>query len=1112
MTATNNNRIIRVFVSSTFSDMNNERNYLMANVFPQLKEIARRRNVTFVELDLRWGIPDEDTRNGKVLQTCLDAIRDSKPFFIGIVGNRVGWCPTMEEIKKNHVLLEQYPEIIEDIKAGASVTEMEMQNAVLRNKEKMHAYFYFRNHSEPLEDKIKQLRESILKSGYPVSEYTLPEEFGEMVKQHFCKLLDELYPETSISSSLYEHNSQLETIHRLSFGYVDYNNVGELVLSYEAEHFSTMYWALVGEMGIGKSSLLAYWTEKNLNRFCIIPCFIGSTHLDSSLSAIKDYLCKEINRLFDSKNSENKTFEESLKLIPQEKRIVFVIDGIENLNLKEAEIYTFLSSFTRYSQSCKVIFSLENKTKIGEQLHKLKAKNYEPKSLTEDRLEDLGYRYLSVFKKERFANRLQKVFSSRICETPLLFKTILNELIAIGTNDTINKLIDEYTSADSAEELYDKILARFEKSYGKELVSNCFELMINSPSGLTEAEMTEIITPKPIEWSQFYYASAPFITTRNGCLDIDNPYLRTAIEKRYLEKKYWAQTTLISYFEKQLNNELELVSDGEEAWKSRALELLKTNLLSDESTITDYVEQVVNYPNLLGRINRYVSLLAKLSYCTSNYNKLLELLSSPLCYLSLDICDEQTLNNYILSIKTQTSGVGLLSLLDKKKYPLRLADLIYPDICVRAGQKIENILHDPENAIIAYENAIDYWDKRGDSITSDLYVIATYNFLFPLYSSLQEYDKVDSLYETVKERFFSKKGWAPEYKAGIVTNYIKSLEDRGQFDAVDNEYEMALSYISELTIDDLRDDLRAQTLHRRGNMYIERAITESLSEDAYNKLIEQANNCLCESMDLYKKMDEMNPYKYHNKYLEVRYDIANLHHDLGNIEMALSIYESIYAESDKATVSKDYEDFYTEDEIILHTMYSLSFMYTDMGKYEKSEELLNKVLKVREVQMSENELLFADEMAKCLYEKARLYGRMGENIRLVESLYNKAIKCYSLLSGKLAEIAKIYSSMAFAFQRIKMYKEAVGYYTKSRETWQTYAEKGLEINEARLAEIFFQEAQCALACNDREHFGECMVKCYDMYEKLSQINSVYSKDLNRVADYMQELLIINGLI
>lgn len=1112
MTPTKNNRIIRVFVSSTFSDMDNERNYLMTKVFPQLKEIARRRNVTFVELDLRWGIPDEDTRNGKVLQTCLDAIRDSKPFFIGIVGNRVGWCPKMVEIKNNPALLEQYPDIVDDIKSGYSVTEIEMQNAVLRNKEKMHAYFYFRNHREPLEGKIKQLRKTILNSGYPVSEYTIPEEFGEMVKQHFCDLLDELYPDTSISLSLYEKNSQLEIIHGLSSGFIDYNHMGDLVLSHEANDFSTKYWALVGEMGIGKSSLLAFWTEKNLNKYCIIPCFIGSQHLDSSLSTIKEYLRKEINNSFGSPNADNKTFEESLKQIPQNKRIVFVIDGIENINLNEEEIYTFLSAFTRYSQSCKVMFSLENKTMIGKQLHNLKARYYEMKSLTEDRLEDLGYRYLSIFKKERFVNRLQRIITSPICSNPLIFKTILNELIAIGTNETINKLIDDYASANSAEELYDKILTRFEKSYGKELVSNSFELIVNSPAGVTEVELTEILSPRMIEWSQFYYASAPFFSIINGSLHIDNPYLRTAIEKRYLEKKYWAQKTLITYFEDKLKNELELVSDGEEAWRNRAFELLKTMLIRDESTITEYVEQVTNHPYLLGRINRYVSLLAKLLYNIGNYDILSGLITSPLCYLSLSISDEQSLISYIQQIKLQTDGVKLKSLLDLQKYPLKIADLIYPEICMKVGMQLEELLHDTSTAILAYESAINYCDKRGELFISDLYVIATYNYLLSLYSSLQDYNKIDSLYETIKNRFFSMNTWAPEYKVGIVGSYIRSLENRRLFSNIDNEYDFALSIISTISIDDLKDYQLAQILLQRGNMYIERAVSENLSENEYNIFIEQANNCLCESMDLLKKLVEFNPYKYHYSYLTIRHSIANLHHKLGNNEMALYIFESIYTEFESEFGNKDYEDFHTEDEIVLHTMYSLSYMYNDLGKYKQSEELLKKVLKMRRIQFLENKLLFAEEMAECTYEMARLYGRMGKDIKLVETHYNKSIECYTLLPGKLPEIANAYSSMAIAFQRIKMYKDAIGYYTKSRETWQMHTENGHLINEAHLAEIYFQEAQCALACNDKEYFCECMIKSYDIYEKLSQINPVYNKGLNKVSEYMQELLKINGLI
>lgn len=33
-----------------------------------------------------------------------------------------------------------------------------------------------------------------------------------------------------------------------------------------------------------------------------------------------------------------------------------------------------------------------------------------------------------------------------------------------------------------------------------------------------------------------------------------------------------------------------------------------------------------------------------------------------------------------------------------------------------------------------------------------------------------------------------------------------------------------------------------------------------------------------------------------------------------------------------------------------------------------------------------------------------------------------------------------------------------------------HTENGYLINEAHLAEIYFQEAQCALACNDKEYF------------------------------------------
>ena len=45
------NRQIRVFISSTFRDMQDERDYLMKRTFPKLRKFAAERDVTLTELD-----------------------------------------------------------------------------------------------------------------------------------------------------------------------------------------------------------------------------------------------------------------------------------------------------------------------------------------------------------------------------------------------------------------------------------------------------------------------------------------------------------------------------------------------------------------------------------------------------------------------------------------------------------------------------------------------------------------------------------------------------------------------------------------------------------------------------------------------------------------------------------------------------------------------------------------------------------------------------------------------------------------------------------------------------------------------------------------------------
>ena len=84
-------RVIRVFVSSTFRDMQAERDELVLKIFPQLRRLCEERGVTWGEIDLRWGITEEQSQRGEVLSICLEEIRRCRPYFIGLLGERYGW-------------------------------------------------------------------------------------------------------------------------------------------------------------------------------------------------------------------------------------------------------------------------------------------------------------------------------------------------------------------------------------------------------------------------------------------------------------------------------------------------------------------------------------------------------------------------------------------------------------------------------------------------------------------------------------------------------------------------------------------------------------------------------------------------------------------------------------------------------------------------------------------------------------------------------------------------------------------------------------------------------------------------------------------------------------
>lgn len=92
------NRMIRIFVSSTFQDFKSERDLLAKEVYPELEELCRNNGFSFQIIDLRWGVSQQNSMDNRSLQICFDEIErcrkiSPKPNFLVLSGWRYGWIP-----------------------------------------------------------------------------------------------------------------------------------------------------------------------------------------------------------------------------------------------------------------------------------------------------------------------------------------------------------------------------------------------------------------------------------------------------------------------------------------------------------------------------------------------------------------------------------------------------------------------------------------------------------------------------------------------------------------------------------------------------------------------------------------------------------------------------------------------------------------------------------------------------------------------------------------------------------------------------------------------------------------------------------------------------------
>lgn len=551
------NRHIRVFISSTFQDLQDERNYLMRHIFPELRLYASKRDVTLTELDLRWGITEDEARSGKVLEICFKEIENSVPFFIGIIGNRYGWRPKISDIDVD--VFDKFEEVKGYIEKHLSVTEMEMQFGVLERADKMHAYFFI-NDSNDIEcidypHELSLLKETIRnnKQGYPVYTYSSKEILGQQVKNAFIDLLNELYPQGNISSHDAEKIGQQSFKNQLCQSYVTVESNFE-VLNKWMEDPSQPIMVLTGESGIGKSSLVANWihTHETNKNFNFIYYFVGNGGNDGNYNNISKYIINEISKRYfyacEDGIDNYKTILEKLfyRLETENTPLIIVIDAVNQItDENNAKLLNWLPIPRTNTKILLTTLESDKSMSVFKNRH---YPIFELKTLNLSERKQLVEAYLGKFAKKLSQVQITRIVNDSQCENTLVLRTFLDELINWGIYEKLDQRIDFYLGKQTRDDFYDKLLESYESEFGKVFVRNILVGILLSKDGLSENAIINIFDLKPLLWSQFFCAFRRNFVICNGLINFSHIHIHNAVKRNYkgVEKEY--RTRLYNWF------------------------------------------------------------------------------------------------------------------------------------------------------------------------------------------------------------------------------------------------------------------------------------------------------------------------------------------------------------------------------------------------------------------------------------------------------------------------------------------------------------------------------------------------------------------------------------
>lgn len=577
-------KTIKVFISSTFLDMEWERDKL-AEVFLPLKQKLAQRRIALIPYDLRWR---EKHSNKSLVKWCLEMVRQCD-YFIGILGFRYGWRPEFDETGRAN-------------DKRISITEMEIREA-LKNLPQENRFFFMGDNSLRKEENLsmqtsedsqdqEKLKSFIREKEERIYGYKTTAELSQILLDKLQRSIDEEYPgENLVDLEEYTRQQALkEILEEKVRGFVGRDDSLKEIERFVSEESSKNYLAILGVAGTGKSALLASFIKNWKENHKEVPLVIHFMSMGSDSRNIQGIMLHLGEQLQDIGILQQELKEDPAELRSQIRltlegykgKLILAIDGLDEIE----DLGKDMAWLSRNIPSNIKILLTIRPVEPWEQLQKwenLTIFSLPPLSEVEifAIIEDYNRNHTLKMSHE------DKVFlAQRADGNPLYLKVALEEMISSGI--AVGQL------ATSIESLFEQILQRLQKKYGVKMMEDYFGLIAASRNGLAEMELQELLSQEEFSKASQNIvdeallsttkACENFIVRRGGLLQFFHPEFERSLKERLGKSgmRTYHKRLACYFFQKGWQYERSLLETCYQyQWAEEYHELLKT--LSDFS-------------------------------------------------------------------------------------------------------------------------------------------------------------------------------------------------------------------------------------------------------------------------------------------------------------------------------------------------------------------------------------------------------------------------------------------------------------------------------------------------------------------------------------------------